>query len=228
MADTRGIAAAARVASQTLLGVPSEARNAVLSCLRAALVARSSEVEAANAEDVAAARAAGAAPSLLARLVLDAGKLRGLERGLADVVALPDPLGRVSLARELAGDLELRRVSCPLGVLAVIFEARPEAVVQIAALALKSGNALILKGGKEAARSNAMLVDIVRGAIRDAARGAAEGAACVPEDAVQLVSTREDVADLLRHDELIDVSLAAGGAVSVWHPYCPAALRRCV
>jgi hypothetical protein len=98
----------------------------------------------------------------------------------------------------------LRRVGCPLGVLAIIFEARPEAVVQIAALALKSGNAVILKGGKEAAHSNAALARVVRGAI------AAAGAAGVPEDAVQLVSSREAVADLLRYDDLIDLVIPRG------------------
>jgi gamma-glutamyl phosphate reductase len=112
----------------------------------------------------------------------------------------------VTLARELAPGLELRRLSSPIGVLCIIFEARPEAVVQISTLALKSGNAVILKGGKEAAASNAILVDVIRGAIASVPASGEHGAAAVPADAVQLVSTREEVADLLRLDEYIDVS----------------------
>jgi glutamate-5-semialdehyde dehydrogenase len=132
--------------------------------------------------------------------VLDNAKLESLVRGIDDLLIQPDPLGVQTLARELAPGLVLRRVTCPLGVLAIIFEARPEAVVQIATLAIKSGNAVILKGGKEAARSNAALVEAVRAAIAEVAAAAPAGASTVPVDAVQFVSTREEVADLLKQD----------------------------
>jgi glutamate-5-semialdehyde dehydrogenase len=143
------------------------------------------------------------------RLVLDAGKVASLTAGLDDVLRMPDPLGTVTLARELAPGLVLRRVTCPIGVICIIFEARPEAVVQIASLAIKSGNAVILKGGKEAAASNAALVAVIRGALEGAARGSQPEH--LPVDAVQLVSTREAVADLLKLDEYIDVRAGACG-----------------
>jgi hypothetical protein len=135
------------------------------------------------------------------RLVLDAKKLSDLGKGLDDVVSLPEPLGSVSLARELSPGLELRRVSCPIGVLCVIFEARPEAVVQIASLAIKSGNAVILKGGKEAQNSNKVLVDVIRGALASLPADAR-----VSQDCVQFVSSRDEVASLLQLDTYIDVS----------------------
>lgn len=104
----------------------------------------------------------------------------------------------------------MRRVTCPIGVLCIIFEARPEAVVQIASLALKSGNAVILKGGKEAAHSNAALVDVIRQALATPALRHGHDAG-VPVDAVQLVSTRDEIADLLRLDSFIDVRHDVGG-----------------
>lgn len=191
-------------------------RHAVLGALRDVLRAQLPAVLEANAADVAAAATAGLEASVAKRLILDAGKVEALLAGVGDVIALPDPLGRVTLARSLALGLELRRLTCPLGVLAIIFEARPEAVIQIAALAIKSGNAVILKGGKEAARSNAALVAVVRTAITVAAEAAAAaGSTCgaafgVPVDAVQLVSSREAVAELLRYDDLIDLVIPRG------------------
>jgi hypothetical protein len=141
---------------------------------------------------------------VLQRLILDASKVASLIAGLDDVLRMPDPLGSVTLARELAPGLVLRRVTCPIGVLCIIFEARPEAVVQIASLAIKSGNAVILKGGKEAAASNAALVAAIRGALEATAAQSSQPEN-LPVDAVQLVSTREEIADLLKLDEYIDV-----------------------
>ena len=209
------VALAARAASRPLAAAPLSARHAVLRALSSALRAALPALLAANALDLTAAAASGLEPAVCKRLVLDAPKVESLLQGLADLLALPDPLGRLSLSRALAPGLELRRVSCALGVLAIIFEARPEAVVQIAALALLSGNAVILKGGKEAAHSNAALVGVVRGAIEAAAAeaaGAGQGGAPfpVPVDAVQLVGSREAVAELLRLDELIDLVIPRG------------------
>ena len=210
----RDIALAARAASRTLATSSLADRHLVLRALSSALSSSLPSLLAANEEDLAAARASGLEASTYKRLILDGAKVDSLLRGLSDLLALPDPLGRVGLARSLAEGLELRRVSCPLGVLAIIFEARPEAVVQIAALSLLSGNAVILKGGKEAARSNAALVAVVRGAIAAAAAEAAAAAGggpfSVPPDAVQLVGSREAVADLLRLDELIDLVIPRG------------------
>lgn len=210
--EVREVAQAARAASRSLATSTLAERHLVLRCLASSLAESLPVLLAANSEDLAAARASGLDAPTYKRLVLDGPKVDSLLKGLSDLLALPDPLGRVSLSRSLAEGLELRRVSCPLGVLAIIFEARPEAVVQIAALSLLSGNAVILKGGKEAARSNAALVAVVRGAIAAAAAAAGGGGAPfpVPPDAVQLVGSREAVADLLRLDELIDLVIPRG------------------
>ena len=167
------VAQAARAASRSLATSTLAERHLVLRCLASSLAESLPVLLAANSEDLAAARASGLDAPTYKRLVLDGPKVDSLLKGLSDLLALPDPLGRVSLSRSLAEGLELRRVSCPLGVLAIIFEARPEAVVQIAALSLLSGNAVILKGGKEAAHSNAALVAAVRAAIAAAAAAAA-------------------------------------------------------
>ena len=115
------------------------------------------------------------------RLELGGKKFDQLLKGIVDVTKLVDPVGRVTLSRELDSGLALTRVACPIGVLCVIFEARPDAAVQIASLALKSGNAVILKGGSEALHSNKALVDAMRSALSGLA---------VPQDAIQLVSSR--------------------------------------
>ena len=204
------VALAARSAGRTLATSPLSHRHAALASLAAALRSSLPALLAANALDLAAARASGLEPSTYKRLILDAPKIDSLLQGLSDLLSLPDPLGVVSLARSLSPGLELRRVSCALGVLAIIFEARPEAVVQIAALSLLSGNAVILKGGKEAAHSNEALAGVVRGAIAAAAGAWQGGDFSIPLNAVQLVSTREAVADLLRFDELIDLVIPRG------------------
>ena len=136
------------------------------------------------------------------RLVLGAAKFDGLLAGIDGVISLPDPLTRVSMARRLDEGLDLYRVSCPIGVLCVIFEARPDAAVQIAALAIKSANAVILKGGSEAIESNTALI----AAIQEGLRASGE----LPVESVQLVATRQDVHALLALDEYIDLVIPRG------------------
>jgi glutamate-5-semialdehyde dehydrogenase len=155
---------------------------------------------------VSAARAAGVDAAMLKRLVLDAGKLRALREGLRALERMPDPLGVETLVRELSPGLCLRRATCALGVVCVVFESRPEAVVQIAALCVKAGCAVILKGGKEAAASNAALGACVADAL---------AAAALPRDAAQLVASREALAALLAHDALIDLVIPRGSAALV-------------
>ena len=200
------VAAGARAASLQIRASSLAARNSALAALAALLRERAGALSDANASDLSAARVAGVDGAMAKRLVFDAGKIASLLAGLDDLLRAADPLGEVSLSRELAPGLDLRRVSCPLGVLAVIFEARPEAVIQIAALAIKSGNALILKGGKEAASTNAALGALVRDALASAA---------LPADAVQLVESREEVSALLAHDTLIDLVIPRGSAALV-------------
>lgn len=161
-------------------------------------------VLAANASDVEAAKEADLPGPLQKRLGLS-GKLEGLVRGLQDLQGLPDPLGVTLLRRSLsAHGPELRRVSCPIGVLLIVFESRPDAVVQIASLCIKAGNAVILKGGKEADSSNRALVEeVLRPALE---------AAGLPADAVQLVHSRGDVSALLALHTLIDLVIPRGSA----------------
>lgn len=127
-------------------------------------------------------------------------------QGVLDVDRLEDPTGRVTLANKLDDGLELYRVTCPVGVLLIIFEARPEVVVQISTLALKSGNAVILKGGREAHHSNAALQKSLQTALEKLPESLG-----IPKDAVQLVSTREEIAGLLKLDRYIDLAIPRGG-----------------
>ena len=206
------IGLAARHAGQALASTSLAVRNAALHAIRAGLLANSGAIEAANTLDLEAAARDGLESVVVKRLLLDAPKLAALATGIQDLEGLKDPIGVVTLDRELSPGLELRRISCPIGVLCVIFESRPEAVVQIASLAIKSGNAVVLKGGKEAAHSNAALVAVIRDALASAAATGEDGVggasvAAVPVDAVQFVSSREDVGELLKLDTLIDVGV---------------------
>jgi glutamate-5-semialdehyde dehydrogenase len=166
-------------------------------------------VLAANADDRAAARdLPNLEPARLARLALDAGKLDGVCHGLDQLAAAPELLGRPTVRRELDDGLVLEQVPAPLGVLAVVFEARPDAVPQICGLALKSGNAVMLKGGREALQTNRALV----AAIHRVLVAHALDPACVA-----LLEQREDLEDLLAHHDLIDLVIARGGKAFVHH-----------
>ena len=196
----QAMAQAARNASRQLATTSTEQRNTVLNLLAEHLERQSSSLLAANAEDVRLAAGAIDA-STLQRLKLDAAKLAAMVQGVRSVADLPDPLHRVQLRRELDAGLELTRVACPLGVLCVIFEARPDALIQISALALKSGNAVLLKGGSEARRSNEALLAIIQGALREAG---------LPEASVQGLPDRAAVAALLQRPDLVDLVIPRG------------------
>jgi len=194
------MAQAARGASRRLATTPAEIRSEVLLRLATELEQRGTAILAANGEDVRAATGVIDA-SALERLKLDAAKLDAMAKGVRAVAALPDPLHQVQLRRELDAGLELTRVSCPLGVLCVVFESRPDALIQISALALKSGNAVLLKGGSEARQSNAALLAAVQVALRDAG---------LPEAAVQGLPDRAAVAALLQRPDLVDLVIPRG------------------
>lgn len=200
------VATQARAASLVMRASSIASRNAALRALSDLLEARSAALSEANATDLAAARLAGLDAAVMKRLVLDVGKVDSLREGLGALAVMDDPLGVETLARELSPGLELRRLTCALGVIGVVFESRPEAVIQIAALAIKSGNAVILKGGKEAAASNAALGACVAAAL---------AAAGLPSDAAQMVASREDLNELLSHDTLIDLVIPRGSAALV-------------
>lgn len=195
------VAQAARAASLVLGAANVESKNKALACIRDQLIKDKAKVIAANVQDKTAASSNKLDSALLARLDLEGAKYDTLLSGVDSVIKVEDPVGRVSLARTLADGLDLFRVSCPIGVLCIIFESRPEAALQISSLAIKSGNAVILKGGKEAIHSNTLLVETIRAGLVKAG---------LPADCVQLVSTREQIKELLSLNEFIDLVIPRG------------------
>jgi glutamate-5-semialdehyde dehydrogenase len=199
--ELREIAKATRQAARQLAVLPAEAKNHAIEAIAQALEAAAPEILAANAADCQAAEADGIPKPLYNRLKLDATKLKAAIDGVRDVGKLSDPVGIVQVHRELDEGLILKRVSCPVGVLGVIFEARPDALIQITTLALKSGNGVILKGGKEAIRSCETLVNVIHQAL---------SASAIDPAAVQLLTTREETIALLKLDEYIDLIIPRG------------------
>ncbi len=195
------IAQQTRHGARTLATLPTDTRNQALEAIAQALEAASAEILAANAADCQAAKTAGLSTALYARLKLDETKLKGAIAGIRDVAKLPDPVGNVQIHRELDQGLVLTRVTCPLGVLGIIFEARPDAVVQISSLAIKSGNGVILKGGQEAIHSCEALVNAIR-------QGLAQTE--IDPAVVQLLTTREETLALLKLDQYVDLIIPRG------------------
>ena len=190
----------AREASYKLAAMDIKQRNEALAGIRQALKKHANEIFEQNALDLSQAQAENLASPLLKRLKFDEGKLRDVLSGIDSLIALPDPLGRASLARELTPGLNLYRVSCPIGVIGVIFESRPDALVQIAALCLKSGNAALLKGGREALRTNRALMAAMQAGTKD----------ILPDGWAALLETRDDVNDMLTQDDSIDLIIPRG------------------
>ena len=190
----------ARQAAYALSGLSLETRNAALTGIKEALIQHKADIFAQNALDLRQAQEENLALPLLKRLKFDESKLSDVTAGLDSLAALPDPLGKISLARELTPGLNLYRVSCPIGVIGVIFESRPDALVQIAGLCLKSGNAALLKGGREALRTNRALM----AAMQAGTQG------ILPPGWAALLETRDDVNDMLTQDESIDLIIPRG------------------
>lgn len=199
-AAVREMALAARAAGYRLAAASSAAKDAALERIAANLEARRGAILAANRADLEQAAAGGVAPPLIERLGLEK-KFAGVVEGVRQLRALPDPVGAVQWRRRLDDDFELTRVAVPIGVLGVVFESRPDALVQIAALCLKSGNAAILKGGSEASRTNAALF---------AAIAAALDADPALAGALHLAATRAEIQSLLALDELVDLIIPRG------------------
>ncbi|MCL5019167.1 MAG: gamma-glutamyl-phosphate reductase, partial [Patescibacteria group bacterium] len=155
----------AKVAAVNLGTISTAIKNTALQKIAQRLLNLKQDVLSANRKDVAIAERAGIAKPLLKRLLLTEGKFHEMVQGIRDLVKLPDPVGQTLYAMELDKGLELYRVTCPIGVIGAVFEARPDALVQISCLCLKSGNAVLLKGGSEAVYSNRILVDIIMYAV---------------------------------------------------------------
>ena len=179
----------------------NEMRNSALRAIAAELTARKEEIFAANAEDCKTAEENGIAPAVMKRLLFNEAKLSDCCKGIDQLISLPDPIGRSLLRRELDTDLVLERVSVPIGVIGVIFEARPDAMVQISTLCLKSGNCAILKGGKETAKTNRVLFSI----IHDAAVSAGLPASCLLQ-----AELHNEIDELLQCEKDVDLLIPRG------------------
>ena len=208
--EVRALAERARKASVGLAQTTGEERDAALDAMAGALRAHASAIVEANAADMAAAREAGTSAALLDRLMLDEGRVEAMAAALEDLRALPDPLGRALEERTLYNGLELSRVSVPLGVVAVVYEARPNVTADAAGICLKSGNACILRGGSLAARSNAAIAEVLH---------AAAVAAGMPEGCVTAITTTDRAATdaLMQLHGLVDVLIPRGGAGLIRH-----------
>ena len=195
----------ARQAARKLAFLSTAVKDAALEAIATGLETQQEEILAANEQDLADGRAAGLSEAMLDRLLLTPERLNGMASDVRRVAALPDPVGEVFEMRTLPNGLQVGKKRVPIGVLGVIYESRPNVTVDIAVLALKSGNAVILRGGKEARRSNQALARLVVDAITGVG---------VPEGAVQLIETpdRELVRDMLRANEYIDLIIPRGGA----------------
>jgi len=192
----------AEAAALRLTSATTDAKNSALTRVARNLDENRDEIREANALDVEDAEKADLAPALVKRLKLDDKKIDEMIEGVISVIGLVDPVGKVLSATELDESLTLYKVSTPIGLIGVIFESRPDALVQIGTLCIKSGNAVVLKGGTEAKRSNRVLFNLIKEAIEEDA---------IFKDSIQLVETREDVRKLLKLDGHIDLMIPRGG-----------------
>ena len=196
---------AAKAASRVLAIAGTAKKNEALEAIAKVLTERQEEWLSANAEDIAAAKEAGMRPAMLDRLTLTPARIAGIVDGVRQVAALPDPIGRVDKMETRPNGLIIGRRRVPLGVIAIIFEARPNVTVDAAALCLKSGNVCILRGGKEAIRSNRCVAKLMRDALVSVG---------LPEDCISLVqdTSHETANELMHLDGYVDVLIPRGGA----------------
>ncbi|MEG1492974.1 MAG: glutamate-5-semialdehyde dehydrogenase [Gordonibacter sp.] len=209
-ADVRRIAEAAKSASFALAQTTGQLRNAALCAMADALRARTDDIVAANGCDMEAARAAGIRMSLLDRLMLDEGRVEAMAAALEDLALLPDPLSQVQEERTLDTGIELTRVSVPLGVVAVVYEARPNVTADAAGICLKSGNAAVLRGGSLAAHSNEVVARVLHEAAVDAG---------LPQHCIGAVTNTDRAATdaLMELHGVVDVLIPRGGAGLIRH-----------
>lgn len=197
-----------KLASPHMAAVPEKTRNAALEAIADALMTNKAAIMEENAKDMKAAEEKGISAPVMKRLRFDDAKLADVLSGIKSLIGLPDPLNRQLLKRELDSDLLLVKESCPIGVIGVIFEARPDAMVQVSTLCVKSGNCVILKGGSEAKLTNRKLFSV----IRDAAVSAG-----LPASAMMLAETHDDIDQLLGCNDSIDLLIPRGSNEFVQH-----------
>ena len=196
------IAVTAKAAALQLAHLSTDVKNRTLEEMASALEKGCASILEANAKDLEFAEKENVAGPLIARLRLNENKVMGMVKGIRSVARLKDPVGQKQMATEMDQGLTLYRLTCPIGVIGAIFESRPDAVPQISSLCLKSGNAVILKGGREAHNSNKIIVSLIREAI-DKIDG-------VPVGAVQMIETRSEVADMLKEEKNINLIIPRG------------------
>lgn len=199
--DIIEIAQKAKNASLQMAAISSDIKNRALQAMAKALTNNATAIFEANHADITRSQNENLDAPMLKRLKFDESKLQSVVDGIASLELLPDPVGRIQQATLLDDGLELRRVSCPIGVIGMIFESRPDALVQISSLCLKSGNAVLLKGGREAIETNRVLTKVI---------AEATIAAGIPEGWIQLLETREDVNAMLKLDQYIDLIIPRG------------------
>lgn len=205
MKDLRETALAVKTASAELGLLSTEKRNAALMAVADALTAREADVLAANELDLADGRANGMSESLLDRLALTGARMESIAEGVRQLAALPDPVGEIVEEFTRPNGLRIRKIRVPLGVIGMIYEARPNVTVDAAAIALKTGNSILLRGSTSALRSNLALADVMRSALKSVG---------VPENALAVVqdTAHESVEQLLRMNDCVDVIIPRGGA----------------
>lgn len=202
--DIRSMAQNARTAARKLAVMGTRDKNAILEAMAVALGDRKEEIFKANAIDVASGKANGLSSAMIDRLIIDESRLKGMQDGLRTMISLSDPVGEIESGWKLENGIHASKVRVPIGVIGMIYESRPNVTVDASGLALKSGNSIILRGGKEAIETNKALSSVLNDA------GVAAG---LPEGAVQLISdtNRELVKELVTMDDLVDVIIPRGG-----------------
>ncbi|MBO7333637.1 MAG: glutamate-5-semialdehyde dehydrogenase, partial [Lachnospiraceae bacterium] len=185
-----------------------EKRNAALNAVKDGLHKSKDEIFAANKLDMDNAISAGIGEAVLKRLKFDEHKLEDVIKGIEQLISLPDPVGKITLNRELDEGLVLKRITCPIGVIGVIFEARPDALVQISTLCIKSGNCAVLKGGKETANTNRVLFDVIKTSAESAG---------LPEGALLRAESHSEIDELLALDKYVDLLIPRGSNAFVSH-----------
>ena len=187
--------------SPIMAALPLETRNQALEAAAKALLENKKKIFKANKEDMEAAEKTGLGQAVMKRLKFDEHKLDDVIKGIQDLISLPDPLSRIQLARELDQGLELYRVTCPIGVIGIIFEARPDALVQISSLCIKSGNCAVLKGGKETARTNKVLFHLIHEAVMGCG---------LPKGCMLQAELHNEIDELLACDDCVDLLIPRG------------------
>ena len=204
MIDIKTLALQCRDAATAIASLPTQAKNALLRAMADALLADEAVILAANARDIEAAAAKGIGSAMLDRLRLDTARVQGIAAAVREVAELPDPVGQVTRAYDRPNGIHVERVRVPLGVIAMIYEARPNVTADAAALCLKAGNAVILRGGSEAIHSNTAIAASLKRALRDAG---------LPEAVLTLVEDlrRETILELIQLSDIIDLVIPRGG-----------------